>query len=206
LNGHKQVSHGLRLKINQFKEDLALSFEDDLRILAQDFRPVSEGTVSEEEQYEFAESVKAKWEDTLVTKLENLSNDVLPAWARSAAYVWKGVENIVLGNIKKFRKFVHRSYPKSQGTCSVPKPVLIGSNLLNNALSPLSERSLTKRQVIGILNFIGAIIGGILLVIGSMIIVVLYFVAYIIGGMIAFLAHLFGLYKDDYLDDTTYIG
>jgi hypothetical protein len=198
LKGHDQVSHGLFYKINQFKGGLADSFEDDLRIVTQNFKRANDEPISENDKYEFSESVKAKWENTLAAKLESFSNEVLPSWVKSVVHIWKGVENKVSSNIEKFRKFVHRSYPRSQGTCSLPKSILLGSNHLNDAFSP-SERELTKRSIL--LNFIRGVIGGILLVIGSLIMITLYFVAYIVVGILSLVSRLLGLQNDDYFHD-----
>ena len=74
LKGHDQVSHGLLSKINQFKGSLVVSFEDDLRIVAQNVKSANDEAISENEKYEFSESVKAKWENTLAAKLESFSH------------------------------------------------------------------------------------------------------------------------------------
>jgi len=193
LKGNHQVSEGRRVRISGLKDTLLVSFENDLKTLVKEFKNSNDGTLSEVEQYEFSELVKAKWESTLATELETFSNEALPGWVKSVVHVWKGVENVVVDKIKKFKQAVSRSYPRSQSTCSLPRAILVGSNQIATSLAPLKDGGIGKRGLLlNILQFVGAIIEGILLMVASVIIITLYFVAYLVGAIVVGVLGLFG--------------
>lgn len=201
LKGRRQVSEGLRDKISSFKESLLVSFETDLQTLVTELKRSADGPQSDVDPYEFSELVKTKWESTLAAKLEVFSNDALPGWVRSVVHVWKGVENVVMDKIRKLKQSVSRTYPRSQTSCTLPQPVLLGSNQVASALNPLNERGIVSRSVaLDVLRFVGAIIGGIVLVVASVIFITLFFVASLIATIIAGILGIFGLQNDHYYD------
>ena len=198
LKGNREISDELRSKITDFKEELTLAFEDDLKKLIIEFkdkRSEKNGPLSVEEQYEFSNLVKVKWKETLSLRIAKLGHD-LPPWVESVIRVWYGIEQTVVENIRRFKKFIHRSYPMYQDTCSLPKSVLVGSNTISSALSRTVDGEISKRSAgIKVIQFIGAVVGGILLATASIIIITLYFVAYIIGSLIAALFGVLGIYN-----------
>jgi hypothetical protein len=143
LNGHKQVSHGLRLKINQFKEDLCVHLRNDLYQEVYKYNSIH-GSNPLLGDLEFSSSISKKWQDTLAVQVEYFQDSILPHWVHSVLGVWKGVENKVLRNIQNFKSAISKRLCSSPQTCSVPRSLKVGFSQLESALIKANPNSLDR--------------------------------------------------------------
>jgi hypothetical protein len=176
LKDSTKVSAELRSKMTEFKESLVKHFELDVTEVANAFKEarVDKGPLTDEEKYEFSDLLKHKWEQTLTADLDTFQRNILPRWVSGVRNTWKGVEKMVMEKIEKFRKFIHKTIPRTSDTCSLPSSVLVGTNAISAASSRLRKTSMQRMDggsgltVAGkVAIFILAIIGVITLAIGA---------------------------------------
>lgn len=174
LKESSKVSEGLRLKISEFKETLVKDFEKDLIKVVKDFKSGRsiQGPLTDDETYAFSELLKNTWEETLTTDLEEFQQKSLPRWVSSVRNVWKGIEKKVMIKIDRFKKFVHKTTPRTSETCALPSSILVGTNAISAAAqrmekSPMQRMDGSSAEIVGkIAIFILTVIGVIVLAAG----------------------------------------
>jgi hypothetical protein len=170
LKESSKVSEGLRSKIAELRETLVQDFEKDLTKVVKDFKSgrSTQGPLTDDETYAFSELLKNTWEETLTTDLEQFQQKSLPRWVSSVRNVWKGIEKKVMIKIDRFKKFVHKTTPRTSETCALPSSILVGTNAISAAAqrmekSPMQRMDGSSAEIVGkiailILSVMGVIV------------------------------------------------
>ena len=140
LNSSNYESRQLGVQLKQFKAKLAKNFEQDLLEEVEAFKS-SGRQITQDEKYAMAIKIQKKWQNTLTSDVKSFQNSRLQDWFDKVKNVWKGIEKKVENNIEKFKKFVHKTSPRSADTCELPKP--FAAALGNDYNLP---QSVNKRQ------------------------------------------------------------
>ena len=175
LKESSTVSEGLRYKIEEFKESLVQHLERDLFKVVKEFKNERsvQGPLTDDEKYAFSDLLKSTWEETLTTDLEAFQQGSLPRWVSSVRNVWKGIEKKVMAKIDRFKKFVHKTTPRTSDTCALPKSILVGSNAISSASQriqkiPMQRMDTSASEVFGMTAiFILTVIGVVVLAAGA---------------------------------------
>ena len=174
LKESSEVSEGLRSTIAELRETLVKDFEKDLINVFKDFKSgrSTQGPLTDDEKYAFSRLLQNTLEATLTTDLEQFQQKSLPRWVSSVRNVWKGIEKKVMIKIDRFKKFVHKTTPRTSETCALPSSILVGTNAISAAAqrmenSPMQRMDGSSAEIVGkIAIFILTVIGVIVLAAG----------------------------------------